>query len=78
MPGPGTARPMLLPSRPQERLSRGHLGAHWAPRHHTMYGPIPQGKVERQKDKEKTRDSKGKWAEERRADRNTHTQRQSR
>lgn len=39
-----------------------------------MYGPIPQGKVERQKDKEKTRDSKGKWAEERRADRNTHTE----
>ena len=27
----------------------------------------------RKTDKEKTRDSKGKWAEERRADRNTHT-----
>lgn len=75
--------PCQVPEQPDLRCSRpdprrgsqgGHLGTHWAPRHHTMYGPIPQGKVERQKDKEKTRDSKGKWAEERRADRNTHTE----
>lgn len=54
-----------------------HLGTRWAPRHHTIYDLMPQGKVERQKDKEKTRDSKGKWAEERRAVRNTHTHRGS-
>ena len=44
MPGPGTARPTLLPSRPQERLLRGHLGTHWAPRHHTIYGQYPRGR----------------------------------
>ena len=44
MPGPGTARPTLLPSRPQERLLRGHLGTHWAPWHHTIYGQYPRGR----------------------------------
>lgn len=74
VPGPGTARPTLLPSRPQERLSRGASRDPLGPSASHHVWPDTPGEGRRQKDKEKTRDSKGKWAEERRADRNTHTE----